>query len=100
VELSDMMLTAMEAQKSNGSSAIKDSINATLSSSGSPEESGDPSAGPTVQTYLYDSFQAYDTDKSGKLDQNEFFELLTTLNLGLSDADIEQLKVKTDILQY
>ena len=42
---------------------------------------------------MFDSFQAYDVDKSGTLDQNEFFELIVTLNLGLTESDIEQLKV-------
>ena len=48
---------------------------------------------PTLESYMYDSFQAYDIDKNGALNPDEFFELLVTLNLGLTESDIEQLKV-------
>lgn len=48
--------------------------------------------------YLRDSFEAYDTLHRGYLDTNEFWQLLTTMNLDLGDEDIIELQVR--ILLY
>lgn len=49
---------------------------------------------PDFEKFLRDSFETYDIDKNGVLDEDEFFELITVLNLGLQESDIAQLKEK------
>lgn len=130
VELSDMMLAAIENQKleatavaesslvvddenkAGGTSLIINTISevmkvayrwgiSTEGTKKSAARTGDDGGEeevvvlpPDLEKYLLDSFETYDFDKNGKLDEDEFFELMTVLNIGLGDADIAELKKK------
>lgn len=52
-----------------------------------------------LQTYLMGSFEAFDLDSNGILDRNEFWQLMNSLNLGLTNDDIENLQSKWDVNQ-
>lgn len=47
---------------------------------------------PDLWTYLKDSFDAYDVDKNGTLNPEEFWQIIVAV-LGLSDGDKEDLQV-------
>lgn len=49
---------------------------------------------PSLNQYLYDSFQNYDTDKSGTLDMSEFWPFIRSVfSNNFTDADLEELQV-------
>lgn len=68
------------------------SINQKISTSDSIDRSEKHTVSPNLITYLYDSFQAADTDLNGKLDNNEFWNIIRTV-LSLSEGDRELLEV-------
>lgn len=49
---------------------------------------------PLLLTYLTDTFEAYDIDKNGELDEDEFFQMVRVLNLGLNDDNIDNIRNK------
>ena len=65
----------------------------------SPEDSGEgaatgPALPPSLNQYLYDSFQNYDTDKSGALDMSEFWPFISSVfSHNFTEADLEDLQV-------
>jgi Ca2+-binding EF-hand superfamily protein len=115
-ELTDMMMSAIDSQRhtsgdnngliiqlmtasvTNADGAVsptKSKINWKSKSFSTDDPS--PTIPPDLEKYLRDSFEAYDLDKNGVLDEVEFFELITVLNLGLEEADIVALKVIINI---
>lgn len=67
----------------------------TARSSNSIDHSANHEVSPNLITYLYDSFQAADTDKSGKLNNTEFWNIIRTV-LSLTDGDREILEAEWD----
>jgi hypothetical protein len=49
---------------------------------------------PDLYQYIWDTFDAYDVHKRGKLDSSEFWQLLTAMNLGFTDSDINAMQVR------
>jgi len=115
-ELTDMMMSAIDSQRhasgdnngliiqlmtesltnANGAvSPTKSKIN--RSNQAKSTDDSTPTIPPDLEKYLRDSFETYDLDKNGVLDEVEFFELITVLNLGLEEADIVELKVIINI---
>jgi Ca2+-binding EF-hand superfamily protein len=74
----DIIASSSSSAKNNNSPSIDYSEHHTVS--------------PNLVTYLYDSFQAADTDMNGKLDNTEFWNILRTV-LSLSEGDREMLEV-------
>jgi hypothetical protein len=53
-----------------------------------------PALPPNLNQYLFDSFQSYDTDKSGSLELVEFWPFIRSVfSHNFTDADLEQLEV-------
>lgn len=53
-----------------------------------------PSIPPSLNQYLFDSFQNYDTDKSGTLDMSEFWPFISSIfSHNFTDDDLEALQV-------
>jgi Ca2+-binding EF-hand superfamily protein len=52
---------------------------------------------PSLTQYLKDSFEAFDVDRNGTLDSNEFWNILVTL-LGLSEGDRAMMEVSVAIV--
>jgi hypothetical protein len=81
---------------SSSSSSAKNishkSLDGKISLSNSIDHSDHHTVSPNLLTYLYDSFQAADTDMNGKLDNTEFWNILRTV-LSLTDGDREILEV-------
>ena len=46
---------------------------------------------PDLLGYLTTTFNAYDVDKNGLLDYNEFWKMINAMNLGITAADFEQI---------
>jgi Ca2+-binding EF-hand superfamily protein len=59
---------------------------------GSPQPTS--SLPPLLLTYLTDTFEAYDVDNNGELDEEEFFQMIRVLNLGLNDDNIDAVRSK------
>lgn len=51
---------------------------------------------PDLYQYMLDTFDAYDINRSGVLDEVQFTELLMTLNLGFTEADVRDIKQHWD----
>jgi hypothetical protein len=51
---------------------------------------------PDLEKFMRDTFASYDVDQSGFLDINELMQMVTAMNLGTTEEDIEQLKTKWD----
>lgn len=52
---------------------------------------------PDLYQYLWDTFDAYDVHRRGKLDSSEFWQVLTATNLGFTDSDIDYMQVSLQI---
>jgi len=63
-----------------------------------PEGSNAPqSMPPNLEAYMRHTFEAYDVDKSGHLDVEEFTKMLYAMNLGTSEYDIEEMRSQWDV---
>lgn len=48
---------------------------------------------PNLVDYLRATFESFDVDKSGALNVNEMMQMVQAMNLGITDADVEALRV-------
>lgn len=92
----EQKIRQLEEQTTSTKTASQKSINRGISASSSIDYSEKHTVSPNLLTYLYDSFQAADTDMNGKLDNNEFWNIIRTV-LSLSEGDRELLEVKDPI---
>ena len=60
------------------------------------EGAGEQDLSPSLIQYLKDSFDAFDIDKNGLLDIDEFWQILTTV-LGLTEGDKALVQVRGDV---
>lgn len=51
---------------------------------------------PDLLQYIHDSFDTYDINKNGSLDRTEFWQLINSMNLGLTDGDFDSLREQWD----
>lgn len=51
---------------------------------------------PDLEKYMRDTFASYDVDQSGFLDISELMQMVTAMNLGTTEDDIEELRTKWD----
>lgn len=51
-------------------------------------------AAELLRQYIWDTIVAYDKDKSGSLESEELYEMLTVMNLGFTESDVEDIKVE------
>ena len=51
---------------------------------------------PDLVDYLQTTFEAYDLQKTGMLDYEEFWQLVQAMNLGVTAADYEQIQAQWD----
>ena len=82
----------LQQQVISSTSGPKSISDKGVSCKNSIDHSDHRTVSPNLLTYLYDSFQAADTDMNGKLNNTEFWNILRTV-LSLSDGDREILEV-------
>ena len=51
---------------------------------------------PHIETWIHETFTAYDVDKSGELDINEFLKCISAMNLGTTEDDLERIRKTMD----
>ena len=114
-ELADHVLTTMDAngqdvmaeldrleseskEKAEAAKAAKREQSSANDSPAATEAGGQgtpPAIPPSLNQYLYDSFQNYDTDKSGTLDMSEFWSFISSVfSHNFTDDDLEALQVQ------
>jgi Ca2+-binding EF-hand superfamily protein len=81
-------LTEMEYQVLN-ENIIEDDTNIPLSDV-------EKKLPPDLIQYIHDSFDTYDINKNGSINRTEFWQLINSMNLGLTDGDFESIREQWD----
>ena len=99
MELDTLEATNREKLKQHRSKRREQALTASTADQGVPtsDDCKSPPIPPTLNQYLFDSFQNYDTDKSGALDLSEFWPFISSIfSHNLTDDDLEALQVLTE----
>jgi hypothetical protein len=110
-EMTDAIINAIENNINNGKTVAENISELTILSSQILDENINKSCiennttiydtkdkllPPNLLKYIYDTFESYDTNNTGYLDRNEFWQLIRVMNLGLTEGDYDDLIAQWD----